>query len=108
MKLAFDIFIDRICNYIGSYYVTLHGKVDALVFAGGIGEKSSKLRATLAEECACLGFRIDSEKNNKPIEGVVQDVGAADSKHGLLVCQTDEQYEMAYGTAQDEKLIALL
>src|ERR1700710_2676893 len=41
MKLAFDIFVDRIIGYVGSYYVSLHGKVDALVFAGGIGEKGA-------------------------------------------------------------------
>src|SRR4051794_25655985 len=33
-RLAFDIFVDRILGYVGSYYVTLGGNVDALVFAG--------------------------------------------------------------------------
>ncbi|KAI1751876.1 acetate kinase [Xylaria castorea] len=39
-KLALDLFIDRICGYVGAYYVALGGRVDALVFAGSIGEKS--------------------------------------------------------------------
>lgn len=95
MKLAFDILLDRIMNYIGGYYVTLHGKVDALVFAGGIGEKSELLRRRVAEEAACLGFEIDAERNEKEIEDVVQDVGKEGAKHRLLVCQTDEQFEMA-------------
>ncbi|TAQ87910.1 hypothetical protein B7494_g3753 [Chlorociboria aeruginascens] len=73
MKLAFDIFVDRICSYVGSYYVTLNGKVDALVFAGGIGEKSDRLRKRVVGEASCLGFEVDDELNGKTIKDVVQD-----------------------------------
>ena len=104
MKLAFDILIDRICGYVGSYYVALNGKVDALVFAGGIGEKSMALRKRVTEEAACLGFEVDDELNGKPIEDVVQDVGKKGARHRTLICQTDEQYEMARNCAVDEKL----
>jgi acetate kinase len=104
MKLAFEIFVDRILSYVGSYYVTLHGKVDALVFAGGIGEKSDKLRSRVAEESACLGFEVDDELNKKSIKDAVQNVGKKGAKHGLLVCQTNEQFEMARYCAIDEKL----
>lgn len=103
-KLAFDIFVDRICSYVGSYYVTLHGKVDALVFAGGIGEKSDLLRKRVTEECGCLGFAIDEKKNGNKIKDVVQDVGADGARHKTLVCQTDEQFEMARYCTVDEKL----
>lgn len=104
MKLAFDIFLDRILNYIGGYYVVLNGKVDALVFAGGIGEKSDLLRRRVAEETACLGFEIDAEANKKPIKDVVQSVGKDSARHKLLVCQTDEQFEMARYCAVNDKL----
>lgn len=104
MVLAFDIFVDRILSYIGSYYVALHGKVDALVFAGGIGEKSDKLRRRVVEETECLGFEVDAELNGKKIEDVVQDIGKKGAKHMTLVCQTNEQFEMARYCAFDEKL----
>ena len=94
-KLAFDIFVDRITQYVGSYFVSLGGKCDALVFAGGIGEKSADLRVAVAEKVACLGFGIDSERNNAKVEKVVQDVTAQQSQRKVLVCQTDEQYQMA-------------
>lgn len=106
MVLAFDIFVDRILSYIGHYYVTLHGKVDALVFAGGIGEKSARLRERVVEEIECLGFEMDKERNGKKIEGVVQEVGKEGARHRTLVCQTDEQLEMARLCAEDEKLFA--
>ncbi|GES58424.1 acetate kinase [Aspergillus terreus] len=98
-QLAFDIFVDRILGYIGSYFVKLSGQVDAVVFAGGIGEKSTLLRKTIIEKAQCLGFAIDNAANEKgPADGqVIMDI----SKKGgngprVLICQTDEQYEMAH------------
>ncbi|KAA8567060.1 hypothetical protein EYC84_010137 [Monilinia fructicola] len=69
MRLAFDIFVDRILSYVGHYYVSLRGNVDALVFAGGIGEKSDVLRKRVVDEVRCLGFEIDAEKNAQRMEG---------------------------------------
>ncbi|EAU35051.1 conserved hypothetical protein [Aspergillus terreus NIH2624] len=98
-QLAFDIFVDRILGYIGSYFVKLSGQVDAVVFAGGIGEKSTLLRKTIIEKAQCLGFAIDNAANEKgPADGqAIMDI----SKKGgngprVLICQTDEQYEMAH------------
>ncbi|RDL42097.1 putative acetate kinase [Venustampulla echinocandica] len=104
MKLAFDIFVDRVCGFVGSYYVTLRGNVDALVFAGGIGEKSDLLRRRVTEDIACLGFAVDEKKNSMKIEDVVQDVGKDGARHRTLVCQTDEQVEMARHCAMDDTL----
>jgi acetate kinase len=100
-RLAFDIFVDRVCGFIGSYYVSLGGDVDALVFAGGIGEKSDRLRSAVAEKVACLGFEIDADKNAQKAEDVVTDVGKKGARHGMLVCLTDEQFEMARCCAGD-------
>ncbi|CAD6446558.1 e296e49f-989c-40b0-813a-552f2e75e4df [Sclerotinia trifoliorum] len=104
MKLALDIFIDRILSYIGHYYVSLHGKVDALVFAGGIGEKSEVLRKRVVDEVGCLGFEIDEEKNGREMKEVVQDVGREGARHRTMVCLTDEQFEMARHCVVDEEL----
>lgn len=92
-KLAFDIFVDRIVGFVGSYYVKLEGRVDALVFAGGIGEKGSLLRERVLQKCQCLGFALDHEKNNTSVEDViiVQDIGADGARHRTLMCRTDEQ-----------------
>jgi acetate kinase len=103
-KLAFDLFVDRICGFLGTYYVSLEGRVDALVFAGGIGEKSSKLRQAVVQRAACLGFAISNSSNSKKITDTVQDISAEDAKHRVLVCQTDEQFEMARMCATKECL----
>ncbi|TID15083.1 acetate kinase [Venturia nashicola] len=96
-KLAFDLMVDRILGYVGSYYVTLRGDVDALVFAGGMGEKGSALRKAVVEGSKCLGFEIDESKNEKPGEGVVEEITKEGSRHRVLICKTDEQLEMARG-----------
>ncbi|KAK7209395.1 hypothetical protein V2G26_016573 [Clonostachys chloroleuca] len=95
--LAFDLFVDRVSAFIGSYYVSLGGKVDAIVFAGGIGEKSSRLRSAIVSSTACLGFAI-SDAANESIStkgSIVQDISCEDTRSKVLVCQTDEQIEMA-------------
>jgi acetate kinase len=103
-KLAFDLFVDRICGYVGGYYVALGGRVDALVFAGGIGERSDVLRKAVVTQASCLGFEIDEAANSHKIEDVVQDVGRKSARHRTLVCLTDEQFEMARSCAEDGEL----
>lgn len=93
-KLAFDIFVDRIQGYIGSYYVKLNGELDGVVFAGGIGEKSALLRRTLVDKCQCLGLEIDDAANDKgPGDEETVKVISKGSGKGprVLVCQTNEQ-----------------
>ncbi|CAK7244632.1 MAG: hypothetical protein STHCBS139747_006176 [Sporothrix thermara] len=106
-QLAFDLFVDRVCGFVGSYYVTLRGQVDALVFAGGIGERSDRLRAAVVEQCACLGFAIDPAANKEAAHapGTVTDLTAKEgSRHRVLVCRTDEQLEMAREGSADRSL----
>lgn len=103
-KLAFDLFVDRICGFVGSYYVSLHGEVDALVFAGGIGEKGTELRRRVVENCACLEFAIGEEANGKSGgDDVVRDISGK-GKHKVLICKTDEQLEMAREVVEIESL----
>ncbi|KIX09309.1 acetate kinase [Rhinocladiella mackenziei CBS 650.93] len=95
-KLAFNIFVDRLIGYIGNYFVKLGGKVDALVFAGGIGERSAYLRQVVTEKVSCLGFTLDDDKNQNAAGGEdVVDIGKSD-KIRTIICETDEDYEMAY------------
>jgi len=102
-RLAFDIFVDRITNYVAPYFAKLEGKVDALVFAGGIGERGVRLRKEVVKQVACLGFEIDEAKNEKPGDGVVTDIGAEGAKFRTLVCKTDEQLQMARSVLEEKE-----
>ncbi|QDS75006.1 hypothetical protein FKW77_005662 [Venturia effusa] len=106
-KLAFDLMVDRILGFVGSYYVTLRGNVDAIVFAGGMGEKGSALRTAVIEGVKCLGFEINQSKNENPGEGAVEEITKEGARHRILICKTDEQLEMARGcVAEAEKFEA--
>ncbi|OJJ51643.1 hypothetical protein ASPZODRAFT_148891 [Penicilliopsis zonata CBS 506.65] len=97
-KLALKIVEDRLVGFIGNYFVKLEGQVDALVFAGGIGEKSALLRRRVVERVRCLGFTVDRDANEAEMSGdrVIDISGADVGSRRVLVCQTNEQFEMAY------------
>ncbi|KAF8909775.1 Acetokinase family-domain-containing protein [Gymnopilus junonius] len=98
-RLAFDLFTDRIIQFIGSYYLKLGSEVDALVFSGGIGENGAELRSVIGKKMECLGFcKVDEERNAKARkeDAVVIDISVGsdedeERKKRVLVCKTDEQ-----------------
>ncbi|PMB66793.1 putative acetate kinase [Beauveria bassiana] len=104
-RLAFDLLVDRICAFVGSYYVSLRGGVDALVFAGGIGEGSARLRGAVVDGLESLGFLLDQDANGRVGQKeeeeeedslkIIVDIGKSDARHKVLVCRVDEQAEMA-------------
>ncbi|KAL4062212.1 Acetokinase family-domain-containing protein [Scleroderma yunnanense] len=103
--LAFNLLLDRILHFVGAYHLVLRGDVHALVFAGGVGERSSVVRSKVGEAIECLGYvSVDKAANEgvESAEGAVMDIGVKRSEHGskrMLVCRTDEQKEMARGCA---------
>ena len=54
-KLAFDLYLNNICEKIGGYFAILGG-CDLLVFSGGIGEGNSFFRKKLLEKVAHMGI----------------------------------------------------
>lgn len=61
-RLAIEVFIGSIRDYLGAYLVRLGG-ADAIVFTGGIGENSATIRAGVCRGLDGLGIRLDPEKN---------------------------------------------
>jgi len=99
-QLTVDLFVDRVLGFVASYFVKLEGEVDALVFAGGIGEKGAEVRRRVVEGVRCLGFEIDERKNQEAGNGgVVEEIGCpGEGRMGkVLIVKTDEQLEMARG-----------
>jgi acetate kinase len=90
-RLAFDVFIHRLCREIGGMLASLGG-ADALVFTAGIGENSPEVRECVARRFAFSGMRLDDEKNTRT--AVDQDIAAADSSMRVLVVHTDEDWEI--------------
>jgi len=93
-ELAFEIFCYRIRKYIGAYTVAI-GRVDALVFTGGIGEHSSKVREKVCSGLEeSLGIKLDTIANSK--DSTV--ISKKSSKIKLFVIATNEELEIAKQT----------
>jgi acetate kinase len=95
-QLAIDMVCYRIKKYIGAYYAVL-GRLDALVFAAGIGEKSSLIRAGACRGLAHLGIEIDPEKNARKSKEAFE-IQKGDSMVKVLVIPTNEELEIAEQT----------
>lgn len=91
-NLALEAFVYRIAKYIGAYYVAL-GKLDALVFCGGIGENSSYIREKICQRINCLGIELDSESNNSNDKNIC--ITTKSSKIPVWVIHADENLEIA-------------
>lgn len=95
--LAFEVFIDRIQKYIGSYIVAMDG-VDAIIFTAGIGENHAPTRKAVCEKLSFLGVKMDQKKNNSPIKEKI--ITTDDSKVKVLVVPTNEELMIAHETHQ--------
>ncbi|MGE5455910.1 MAG: acetate/propionate family kinase [Ignavibacteriales bacterium] len=93
--LSQRMFVRRIVEYISRYYVILGG-VDAICFAGGIGENSPKTRKDVIDSLAVLGIKLDEESNN--IKGVERIITTKDSKVPCYIVPTDEEVMIARDT----------
>jgi len=61
-RLAVDYFVYQVAREIAGHAAALEG-LDGLIFTGGIGEHSQKVRLRIAKACAWLGVKIDVAAN---------------------------------------------
>lgn len=95
-KLAIDIFCYRIKKYIGAYAAVV-GRLDAVVFTGGIGENNAAMRAQVCADMPTIGIDIDADKNNAPghhERAITRD----SSRVKVFVIPTDEEAAIAADT----------
>lgn len=91
--LARDIYCYRLAKYIAGYAVPL-GRIDALVFTGGIGENASIVRAKVLELLAIFGYQTDVEKNEATILGK-DGVITKENSPVAMVIPTNEEWVIA-------------
>ena len=89
------MYTHQLVKLIGGYVASMNG-VDAIVFTGGIGENSAKLRTAACEKLGFLGVKIDEEKNK--IRGKEIDISTPDSPVRVYVIPTNEELVIARDT----------
>ncbi|MFP5212635.1 MAG: acetate/propionate family kinase [Acidobacteriota bacterium] len=95
-RLAIEMFCYRIKKYIGAYFAVL-GRLDGVVFTGGIGENSAFIRSRCCEGLEALGISVNERKNSQASKGICE-VQAEASRVRVLVVPTDEEREIANQT----------
>ena len=96
-KLAIDVLRHRALKYIGAYAIEL-GRVDAIIFTGGIGENDIAFRASIVERLTTLGVKLDGAANN--VRGEELLISTADSPIKVLVVPTNEELVIARDTKE--------
>lgn len=94
-KRAFEVFTYRIIKYIGAYAAAMNG-IDCIVFTGGIGENSAKVRESVLKGLTFLGLELDEAANRSPQKEKI--ITTAGSKVQAWVVPTDEELVIARDT----------
>lgn len=100
-ELAVNIFVYRLAKTIAALSVPL-GRLDALVFTGGIGENSAAVRARTLERLGILGFSLDPQANASAVRGQGGLITTPGSTAALVV-NTNEELMIARET---QRLVA--
>ncbi|HWW98238.1 MAG TPA: acetate/propionate family kinase [Edaphobacter sp.] len=92
-KLAVEVFTRSVKKAVGGF-MALMGGVDAVVFAGGIGEHDARSRAEILGGMESFGISINSERNEVESDAVRR-VSASDSVPMVLVVPAKEDWMIA-------------
>ena len=95
--LALNMFAYRLAKYIASMTVAT-GRLDALVFTGGIGENSVSMRQRVMQHLGFLGIHVDDAANQAMVGGQAGAINAASDAVIILVVPTNEELMIAQDT----------
>lgn len=96
-RFTMDAYQHRVVEYIGAYAAAMNG-VDAICFAGGLGENNAIMREEIANMLTWLGVEIDPEKNK--CRGIERDLTKPTSRIKMLLIPTNEELMIARDTVE--------
>jgi acetate kinase len=97
-QLAIEMFCYVLAKALAGLVVPL-GRLDALVFTGGIGENAVSVRASVVEQLGFLGLALDPAANAVHGQGRGGRI-SRDSGPAVLVVPTNEELMIAQDTAE--------
>jgi acetate kinase len=89
-QLAIEVFCARIRETVAAYAAVLAG-VDMLVFAGGIGEHSARVRGTVCDGLGFLGIALDQTSN----QAHAATISSAESRVRVGIVPSEEDRQIA-------------
>jgi acetate kinase len=91
-RQAIDVFVAAVRHYLGAYLLLLNG-ADAIVFTGGIGENSARMRAAVCANLDWFGILLDPQRNDSA-KGEMP-IHASNSRVQLWIMPTNEELVVA-------------
>ncbi|MCV6590622.1 MAG: acetate kinase [Marinobacterium sp.] len=98
-QLALEIYSYRLARMIASMVPAL-GRLDGIIFTGGIGENSEQIRADVLRQLRFLGVELDEARNHNTIRGASGAISTEGSTVKVLVIPTNEELMIAQDAAQ--------
>jgi acetate kinase len=89
-QMAIDIFCYRVRKYVGAYLAVLEG-AEAIVFTGGIGERSPEIRRRICDPLGWAGLALDQARNERS----ERRISAPDARLTAWVIAADEEAVIA-------------
>ena len=98
-RRAMDVFCHRLAKYIGAYTSLMEGRLDAVVFTGGIGENAAMVRELSLAKLGLLGFEVDHERNLAARFGKSGAINKEGTRAALVI-PTNEELVIAQDAAR--------
>ena len=97
-QLTINVFCNVLAKKLAGFATELGGKIDALVFTGGIGENSSTIRKNVLDRLAVLGFEVAEQVNKDMFRGKCGVITKEGSTVAAVIA-TNEELMIARDTA---------
>lgn len=94
-RRAMELYCYRLAKTIASYTAALDGRLDAVIFTGGIGENSAPIREMTLNRLALLGFKVNNNANLAARFGGQGIITEPDSTTAMVI-PTNEEWVIAH------------
>lgn len=91
-KLALEVYTYRLAYFISALIPALGG-LDAITFAGGVGENAWTIRESVCRQLNYLHILLDEDRNRQPRGDCI--ISSSDSKVAVLRVRTQENLQIA-------------
>ncbi|MFP3019432.1 MAG: acetate kinase [Arsenophonus sp.] len=89
-KRTMDVYCHRLSKYISSYCGLMKGRLDAIIFTGGIGENSAMVRELTLKNFSLIGIKYDHKRNLAARFGKLGKITTDDSIPALVIPTNEE------------------
>jgi acetate kinase len=97
--LAIEVFCYRARKYIGAF-LAASGGAEAVIFTGGIGENSAKVRSRICKGLEWIGLELDPQRNDEHGSSLDGLITRDESRLAAYVIPTDEELLIARDTVR--------